>query len=258
MQTVKLVSGHEMPVLGLGTWDLRGAGCKQAVREALGLGYTHIDTAWMYKNHREIGDALQEAGADRAGLFIASKVWNTHLHYDGVLEQAEETLRDLRTGYVDLFLIHWPNEATPLAETFRGLRRVLGEGKARSIGVSNFSVSLLEEAERVAQAPISVNQIKYHPGAEQRDVLRWCQDHGVSVTAYSPLGKGRALQDSALTGIARRHGKTPAQVALRWLVQKGMVVIPKASSKAHLEENMDVFGWALGPEEMAQIDAVEG
>jgi diketogulonate reductase-like aldo/keto reductase len=208
----------------------------------------------MYKNHREIGDALQ--GADRSRLFITSKVWHTHLHYDGVLEQAGETLRDLRTEYVDLFLIHWPNEATPMAETFRGLQRVLEEGKARSIGVSNFTVKLLEEAKRVSKVPISANQIKYHPGAEQRDVLRWCQDRGVAVTAYSPLGKGRALGGGALAGIATRHGKTSAQVALRWLVQKGMSVIPKASSRAHLAENMDVFGWTLGPEEMAQIDAI--
>jgi len=255
VQTVKLVSGYEMPMLGLGTWDLRGAACKQAVREALALGYTHFDTAWMYKNHQEIGEALQGAGADRSRLFITSKVWHTHLHYDGVLEQMGETLRDLRTGYVDLFLVHWPNEATPLAETFRGLRRVLEEGKARSIGVSNFSVKLLEEAERASKVPISVNQIRYHPGAEQRDTLRWCQGHGVSVTAYSPLAKGGVLRDPALARIAENQGKTPAQVTLRWLVQKGMVVIPKASSKAHMAENTDVFGWALSPEEMAQIDA---
>jgi diketogulonate reductase-like aldo/keto reductase len=256
MQKIKLVSGHEMPALGLGTWELRGEACKRAVREALDLGYAHIDTAWMYQNQREIGEALREAGADRSRLFITSKVWRTHLHYEGVLEQMGETLRDLRAEYVDLFLIHWPNEAVPMAETLRGLQRVFEEGKARSVGVSNFTVRHLEEARRTSKVPISANQIKYHPGAEQRDVLKWCQGHGVAVTAYSPLGRGRALRDAALAGIAKRHGKTPAQVALRWLVQKGMAVIPKASSRAHLEENMDVFGWALSPEEMGQIDGM--
>ena len=256
MQTIKLVSGHEMPMLGLGTWELRGEACKRAVKEALALGYTHIDTAWMYKNQREIGDALREAGADRSRLFITSKVWRTHLHYDGVMEQIGETLRDLQTAYVDLFLIHWPDEATPLKETFRGLQKIFEEGKARSIGVSNFTVKLLEASARVSGTPISANQIKYHPGAEQRDVLRWCQDRGVAVTAYSPLARGSVLQGSILTRTAKAHGKTPAQATLRWLVQKGMVVIPKASSRAHIEENMDVFGWALSPEEMAQIDAV--
>ena len=125
MQHVTLVSGHEMPVLGLGTWDLRGEACKWAVKEALKLGYTHIDTAWMYENQRAIGDALVEAGADRDGLFITSKVWRTHLHYDGVLAQCEETLQDLQTAYVDLFLIHSPSETVPMTETFRALARLL-------------------------------------------------------------------------------------------------------------------------------------
>ncbi len=253
MQQVKLVTGYEMPVLGLGTWDLGGAAGKQAVVEALGMGYTHIDTAWMYENQREIGDVLREAGVDRSELFITSKVWRTHLHYDGVLEQCEETLRDLQTGYVDLFLIHWPDDETPMAETFRALQRIFEEGKARSIGVSNFTVDHMEEAQGVSGAPICVNQIKYHPGEEKRDVLRWCRDHKVVVTAYSPLGKGRVLKAPALVEAAERHGKTPAQVALRWLVQQGMVVIPKASSKAHLQENMDLFDWALSADEMARM-----
>lgn len=256
MQSVKLVSGYEMPAMGLGTWDLRGTACKRAVKEALALGYAHIDTAWMYQNQRGIGDALQEAGIERSRLFITSKVWHTHLRYDDVLEQCEETLEDLQTAYVDLFLIHWPNDAVPMAETFRALGRISEEGKARSIGVSNFTVDHLKEAKRVSKAPISVNQIKYHPGAEQRDVLRWCQDQGVAVTAYSPLGRGRALQDATLIRVAERHGKTVAQVALRWLIQKGMAVIPKASSKAHLRENMDVFEWALSPEEMGEIEKI--
>ena len=251
MQNMKLVSGYEMPMLGLGTWDLRGTACKQAIKEALALGYTHIDTAWMYQNQRAIGDALQEARIDRSRLFITSKVWHTHLHYDGVLEICEETLRDLQTAYVDLFLIHWPNDAVPMAETFRALQRIFEEGKARNIGVSNFTVDHLKEAERVSEVAVSVNQIRYHVGTEKWDVLRWCQDHGIVVTAYSPLGKGRMLQDPVLTEVAERHGKTSAQVALRWLVQQGMVVIPKASSRAHLQENMDVFEWALSPEEIS-------
>ena len=199
---------------------------------------------------------IYKSPTGKSTLFITSKVWHTHLHYDGVLEQMGETLRDLQSGYVDLFLIHWPNEATPIEETFRGLQRVFEEGKARSIGVSNFSVKLLDGAERTSKTPISANQIKYHPGSEQRDVLRWCQGRGVAVTAYSPLARGSVLRDSALTRIAKGHGKTPAQVTLRWLVQKGMVVIPKASSGGHLQENMDLFGWALSPEEMTEIDGV--
>lgn len=253
---MRLVSGHEMPMLGLGTWDLRGAACKRAIKEALELGYTHIDTAWSYENQKAIGDALREAGADRSKLFITSKVWHTHLHYDGVLKQCQETLRDLKTDYVDLFLIHWPNDSVPMAETFRALKRLFDEGKAKSIGVSNFMVNHLEEARRVSEVPISNNQIKYHPGAQNSDALQWCQEQGVSVTAYSPLGRGSILRETALTDAAKRHGKTAAQVALRWLLQKGMVVIPKAGSKEHLKENMDVFGWTLSPEEMEKIDRI--
>ena len=258
MQSLKLVSGGEMPILGLGTWDLRGEGAKQAIKEALALGYTHIDTAWMYRNQREIGEALQAAKVDRSSLFITSKVWHTHLHFEGVLEQLEETIRDLHTPYVDLFLVHWPNRGVPMEETFGALQRIFEEGKARSIGVSNFEIDHLGEARSVSKIPISVNQIKYHPGAEQRDVLQWCQDHDVAVTAYSPLGKKGILKDSTLREIGRGREKTIAQVALRWLVQKGMVVIPKASSRAHLQENMDLFDWALSLGEMERIDGIRG
>jgi diketogulonate reductase-like aldo/keto reductase len=180
-------------MLGLGAWGLRGHACKQAVKEALSLEYTHIDTAWMYENQGAIGDALKEAGAARGRLFITSKVWRTDLHYDGVLAQCEETLRDLQTAYVDLFLIHAPSETVSMAETFKALKRLFEERKVRSVGVSNFTVVHLEEAQSVSEVPIRVNQIKYHPGEEKRDVLRWCQEHNVVVTAHTPLGRGRIL-----------------------------------------------------------------
>jgi 2,5-diketo-D-gluconate reductase B len=250
---VKLKSGSEMPMLGLGTWDLRGQDCRQALKIALDLGYTHIDTAWMYKNQGVIGDTLKEVGADRDRLFITSKVWHTHLHYDGVLEQCEESLRDLQIDYVDLFLIHWPNEEVPLTETFKAMKQLFDEGKVRSVGVSNFSVTHLEESQSVSEVPIAVNQIKCHPSEEKRDVLTWCNEHDVVVTAYTPLGRGAILTEPTLVEIAERHSKTPGQVALRWLVQQGMVVIPKASSEAHLRENMDVFDWSLSAEEMEQV-----
>ena len=254
MESVKLKSSSEMPILGLGTWDLRGQACVQAVKMALNLGYTHIDTAWMYENQGAIGDALKEVGADRERLFITSKVWNTHLHFDGVLEQCEESLRDLQTSYLDLFLIHWPNEAVPLDETFRAMKQLSDEGKVQNVGVSNFSVNLLEESQSVSEVPITVNQIKYHPGEQKRDVLQWCNEHRVVVTAYTPLGRGEILVEPALVEIAERLSKTPGQVALRWLVQQGMVVIPKASSEGHLKENTDVFDWFLSEVDMEKVD----
>ena len=256
MNSVKLASGYEMPMLGLGTWDLRGGKCKKALKEALELGYTHIDTAWMYNNQREIGDTLREIGADRSKLFITSKVWRTHLHYDGVLQQFDETINDLQTDYVDLFLIHWPNETVAMRDTFRALKSIFDAGKVKSIGVSNFNVDQMIEAKEVSEVPVSVNQIKYHPGLEDLDVLRWCQDHKVALTAYSPLARKSILRNSTLTEIAKNHGKTTAQVALRWMVQKEIIVIPKASSKGHLKENMDLFDWSLSSEEMEKINSI--
>ena len=256
MDSLKLASGWEIPVLGLGTWDLKGEDCKRAIKDALSLGYTHFDTAWMYENQKAIGEALKETSVDRAGLFITSKVWRSHLHYEGVLEQCDGSLRDLQTPYLDLFLVHWPNDAVPMKETFRALKRIVAEGKARSIGVSNFTVAHMKEALRASEVPVSLNQIKYHPGAEDRDVLRWCSDNGVVVTAYSPLGRGGLLKKAPLTEIGERHGKTSAQVSLRWLVEKGLVVIPKASSKDHMRENTDLAGWTLSPDEVERISSM--
>ena len=256
MKTVTLASGHEMPLVGLGTWDLRGRKCKRVIQEALAIGYTHIDTAWLYKNQRAIGDALREAGADGSEVFITSKVWHTHLRYDDVLENAEETLRDLQKEYLDLLLIHWPSESIPVTETLRAFQRLLDEGKTRSIGVSNFTVEQLEQVQSVSQAPVSVNQIQYFPGKTQPDVLRWCRRHNVVVTAYSPLGKRRVLTEPVLRKIAAGRRKSAAQVALKWLLQQGMVVVPKASSTDHLQENLDLFDWELSDEEMRQIDSL--
>ncbi len=243
VKSVQLKSDRTIPTIGMGTWPLKGAACVRAIREALDIGYRHLDTAWMYQNQGDVGQALIESDVSRDDVFITSKVWRTHLHYDGVLQQHAETLRDLDVSSVDLFLVHWPNRTTPMAETFRAMSRLYDEGSARSIGVSNFGVAQLEEAIATSSAPICVNQIRYHPKHQQRDILVWCHAHDVAVTAYSPLAKGQLVP--ALSEIGSKIGRSPAQVTLRWLIEEGLVVIPKASSRAHLEENFDLFGWAL-------------
>ena len=258
MESLTLLSGHAMPVVGLGTWPMRGNQCKRVIKQALELGYTHFDTAWIYQNQREIGEALREVGADRSKLFITSKVGRDYLQYDVAIEQAYENLEYLQMDYVDLLLVHWPNEAVPMEGTIRAFNEFFDAGKARSIGVSNFSVEQMERARSLSSAPISVNQIKYHPGYEQRDVLQWCLENDVVVTAYSPLGKKGILRDPVLLDIARIHDKTSAHVALKWLLQKGMIVIPKASSRGHLQENLDVFDWSLSESEMQSIDRIAG
>ena len=258
MESLTLLSGHTMPVVGLGTWPMRGDQCKAVIKQALELGYTHFDTAWIYQNQREIGEALREVGADRSQLFITSKVGRDYLQYDVALKQADEILEYLQMDYVDLLLVHWPNETVPMEGFIRAFNEVFDAGKARSIGVSNFSVEQMERACSLSTAPISVNQIKYHPGYEQRDVLQWCLENDVVVTAYSPLGKKDILRDPVLLDIARAHDKTSAHVALKWLLQKGMIVIPKASSREHLQANLDVFDWSLSESEMQSIDRIAG
>ncbi|MDA0746090.1 MAG: aldo/keto reductase [bacterium] len=254
METLELLSGHSMPVVGLGTWPMKEDQCKQAVTSALALDYTHFDTAYMYKNQREIGEALREAGANREELFITSKIWHDHLKYEDALSQADEILQELNMDYVDLLLIHWPNDDVPMEDTFKALKEIHNAGKARSIGVSNFSVAQMKKAREVSGVPICANQIKYHPGHEQRDILTYCQEHNIIVTAYSPLAKQEIFGNPALTTVAQAHGKTPAQIALRWLLQKNIIVIPKASSREHLQENLDVFNWKLSTEDMDRID----
>ncbi len=256
MQKIQLASGHEMPVLGLGTWDLRDAQCKEVVKRAIGMGYTHLDTAWMYENQRAIGEAVRESGVGRSELFITSKIWKTHLEYDAVLGQCEEILEQLQTGYVDLLLVHWPSDAVPLPDTLNAFENIYEEGKARSIGVSNFSADLVDQARQICRTPISVNQVMYHTHQNQEELRRHCAERGVVMTAYCPLAKGEFLDDPVLREVAAYHGKTSAQVTLKWLVQKGVIAIPKASSEAHLRANIELFDWELRAEEMQRIDAL--
>lgn len=255
METIQLVSGHEIPVLGLGTWNLRDEQCKTVIKQALDLGYNHIDTAWMYANQKVIGEALREIGAVRDVLYITSKIWHTHLRYDQVHSQFDECLSDLQTDYVDLLLVHHPGDGTvPMEETLSAFNEIRDAGKARSIGISNFSIEQVDQARSISQAPIATNQVEYHAHSQQEDLLQHCHGLQIPLTAHRPLAVGKIVGDPVLGGIGSTHGKTAAQVALRWLLQKGMIVIPKASSDPHLRENLDLFDWALTVEEMEKIN----
>ena len=206
METITLASGDSIPILGLGTWALRDEACKTAVKIALELGYTHIDTAWMYGNQSEIGEAIREIGSDRAALFITSKIWHTHLRYNEVLAQFDECLNQLQMDYVDLLLIHHPNESVPLQETMDAFNKIHDAGQARSIGISNFSIRQTDQARQVSQAPIVTNQVEYHVRNRDDDLLAHCTKHQVVVTAHRPLAVGAIVQDQTLQGIG---GKTP-------------------------------------------------
>ena len=257
MKTVKLASGFEMPVLGLGTWQLTGRKCREAVKKAIELGYRHIDTAWIYDNQEKIGEAIEESKIKREKLFITSKVWTDNLKYEDVLEQCEETLSQLKLNYLDLYLIHWPSKNIPLEETFRAFKKLVDDKKVRSIGISNFNIERVKEAVKKSKIPISVNQVEYHAYLNQENLLNECRKNKISLTAYSPLGRGKLLDDPILIKVANEVDKKPSQVALRWLIQKNIIVIPKASSENHLKENMEIFDFKLSEEQMNEINNIQ-
>jgi len=253
MSVIELASGHAMPLLGLGTWQLRGDECTRVVQMALEMGYRHLDTAYNYKNQVEVARGLQASGIERGEVFVTTKIWPDALQYAQVHRQFAECVEQLATDYVDLLLVHWPNEAVPLAETLKAFDEIAASGRARSIGVSNFSPALIDEAREVASVPIVNNQIELHVGNVDTALLEHCRVHKVAVTAYRPLAKGDAADDMTLAAIGDKHGKSAAQVALRWLVQQEIVAIPKASSEQHLRANMDIFDWTLDAEEMGRL-----
>ena len=253
MVAIELASGHAMPLLGLGTWNLRGAACERVVQMALQVGYRHIDTAYMYENQIEVGRGLRSSGVERSEVFVTTKIWRDALQYDQILQQFAACLERLAMDYVDLLLVHWPNETVPLGETLRAFDEIAASGRARSVGVSNFTPQLIDEACALSTAPIVNNQVELHVGNIDELLVEHCRQKAVSVTAYRPLAKGDAANDALLMEIGERHAKSAAQVALRWLVQQEIVTIPKASSAQHLRANMDIFDWALDADEMQQL-----
>jgi diketogulonate reductase-like aldo/keto reductase len=255
VKAYELTTGYQMPALGLGTWQLKGNTCTRAVQTALEAGYDHIDTADMYGNHRAIRRALQDF--DPEEIFITSKIWRSDLRHDDVLAMGDRALSELGVDYLDLLLIHWPNDSVPVEETLGAMAALVEQGKVRSIGVSNFMIHHLEEALAVTEAPIAVNQVKFHPYHNQRDLLAYCKEHDIVVTAYSPFGNGSLIGDPALKGIADKYDKTHTQVVLKWLVTKGIVVIPKSTDPNHIRANMDIFDWELDNEDYEAIEALD-
>lgn len=253
------VSGAEIPKLGLGTANLTDDTCTRIVETALKKGYRHIDTAQFYDNEAAIGTALARTDVDRSEIFLTTKVWRSNLKHEDVLESTNASLDRLGVESVDLLLIHWPHPRVPIAETIEAMETLRAAGTVKHIGVSNFTVGQLESAIDVADAPIVANQIHYNPYADRTSLRGACQRQDVALIAYSPLAKGRVTEDAILQSVGERYGKSPAQVALRWLIQQEPVVtIPRTSNTAHLEENLAVFDFELSAGEMAKIHNVSG
>lgn len=249
------IHGVKMPALGLGTWQLSGAECERAVRAALDIGYRHIDTAEMYGNEAEIGRAIAASGVGRNALFITTKLWTNHLRAKDVPGAAEASLKKLRTDYVDLLLIHWPNPAVPLGETLGAMMEMKAAGKVKAIGVSNFSVGLINEALTKHKVPIACNQVEYHLLLNQRPILDYAHRHQMAIVAYCPLARGKLVNHRILARVAQKYSRTPAQVALRWLVQQpGVAAIPKSASEKNLRSNFAIFDFALDDADMAELN----
>jgi 2,5-diketo-D-gluconate reductase B len=252
------VQGASIPVIGLGTWDLRGRTCARVVEQALRLGYRHIDTAEMYDNEREVGEGLRASAVKRQDVFVTTKIWPSHLAPLELERATKESLARLRLSEVDLLLIHWPNPKISLSETIPALCRMKQAGFTRNIGVSNFTVALLEEAVRYATEPLVTNQIEWHPFLDQSKVRAACAARGIVVTAYSPIARGKAAGDKELRLIGMHHHKTAAQVCLRYLLQEGAIVIPRTSKVERLSENLNVLDFELEDAEMAEIRKLAG
>ena len=247
--------GATIPIVGLGTWTLRGRDCVRLVEQAIEIGYRHVDTAQMYDNEAEVGEGVRNSG-QRDRVFVTTKVKPESLHAKDVERSVKDSLARMQLPYADLVLIHWPNPRIPLAETIGALNKIRREGLTRHIGVSNFTVALLDEAIKLSDAPIVCNQFECHPFLDQSKLIAACRKHKVAVVAYSPIARGRADGSELLENIATTHGKSAAQVSLRWLVQQGIVVIPRTSKVERLEQNIDLFDFELGDAEMKSIAAL--
>ena len=246
-----LGDGNEIPLLGLGVWQVRdGRECEDAVRWALEAGYRHIDTAQAYGNEESVGRALRESGLAREDVFITTKF---HPRRKDPEAEAQRSLRRLGVDFVDLYIIHWPQGGPTWA--WDGMQRAHERGHARSIGVSNYSVAELDELLAVADTPPAVNQVQFSPFEYRRRLLAACEERQVAIEAYSPLGTGRHLGDHVVAEVARGLGRTPAQVLLRWCLQRKLVVLPKSTHQERIEENAQVFDFTLADEEMAMLDA---
>lgn len=255
--SLALNNGVEIPQLGLGTYlSDEGPEVEQAVAQALDIGYRHIDTASFYGNEEGIGRAIAMSGVPRQEIFLTSKVWNDEQGFDETLAAVQRSLERLGTGYLDLYLVHWPRPML-MEDTWRAMEAIADAGKARAIGVSNFLPHHLDQLASFAETPPALNQVEFHPRLQSPAVVEACRARGILLEAWSPLMRGRVFDAPEIVLAASSHGRTPAQIVLRWLLQRGIVAIPKSVRPERLRENADVFDFALTDEEMAAIGAMD-
>lgn len=264
MKILELRNGVKMPQIGLGTWQITDRGLmRDVISYAYNIGYRLIDTAAAYSNEIAISKAISEANISRKELFISDKVWNTSRGYTAVQDACKRSLKKMKTDYFDLYLIHWP-AAKKLypewkeinADTWRGMEALYKEGVVRAIGVCNFKKNHFEELEKTSEVFPFINQVEYHPGMIPEEIEKYCKEKDIQIEASSPLGNGQILLNKELSEIAKAKGKSSAQICLRWGIQRGLAVIPKASAPERLKENIDIYDFELSNEEMHMIDSI--
>lgn len=256
MKTINL-QGNSVPVLGFGTWKLTGAEAVKSVDFAINNGYTHIDTAQIYENEAEVGEGIKNSGTPRDKIFLTTKVWRNHFADGNVMASVDESLKKLKTDYVDLLLVHWPFPETPVAKLVEGVMEAQAKGKAKLIGVSNFNVAQMEEALKISGGKVCNNQVEYHPYLSQKPVLDFTRQNKMALTAYSPVARGKAIKDATLKEIGLKYGKNAGQVTLRWLTQQdGVIAIPKSATPENIKANINIFDFELSAEDMAKISAM--
>lgn len=252
---VKLNNGVEMPKFGLGVYLAKqGKETQSAVKHALTDGYRLLDTASMYGNEKDVGIAIKESGVPREEIFVTTKLWNDDHGYDKALKAFEKSLKKLDIGYIDLYLIHWPG-GNKRNDTWKAFEKILETGKCRAIGISNYMINHIKELLSFADIVPTVNQVEFSPYLYQKDLLEYCNSNKIQLEAYSPLARGRKLDDPTLNAISKKHSKTPAQIMLRWALQHKVIVIPKSSNNNRIEENADIFDFNLDDEDMQILDS---
>jgi len=252
---IKLITGYSMPQLGLGTWQAKGDPVHQAVKDALAIGYRHIDTAFVYGNEKEVGQAINEqitAGiVKREDVWITTKVWPDGSNHQKALDTIHNSLTQLNVTYLDLVLVHFPHDN--YSDTYKGLEDAYNQKLVHSIGISNFNKAQIDTLLKTAKVKPAVNQINVHPTLNQDDTIAYCNSLNISVTGYSPLGTGSLVKNPTLAAIGKKYNKTAPQVAIRWQIQRNLVVIPKSVHKAYIQEDFEVFDFELSDADMTQI-----
>lgn len=252
--TIVLASGQMIPALGFGTFQLREDACRTGVATAIEIGYRHIDTAVAYRNHQEVGAGIRDSGIGRNDLWVTTKIPKDSQSPEEIIQTAQRSLEELGLESVDLMLSHWPTRAVPFSESFAAYAELVERGLTGSVGISNYNVQIMSEVARLSRVPIVTNQVEFHPLLFQRELKAKCDELGIVVTAYSPLAKGMVSRDERIKRIADKYGSSPAALSLRWMMDKNIVAIPKATSREHIQQNFAAVSLELDPQDSAQID----